>query len=128
MKLHTIGLILFGLLSMVGSLRAKEHEQDFPVVGFHVDLRLQVMPMSALKALAEELSEFGFNAIIMEWEATYPYRDHAIISNRLAYSEKEVREFIRYCDELGLDVIPLQQNFGHAEYILCPMDANNVCS
>ena len=31
---------------------------DFPVKGFHIDLRIQVMPMSALRKFAAELAGF----------------------------------------------------------------------
>ena len=91
---------------------------DFSVVAYHVDLRVQIMPMPTLKALAKEISALGFNTLIMEWEATYPYKQHSIISNRYAYSREELTEFINYSEGLGLDVIPLQQSLGHAEYIL----------
>jgi hypothetical protein len=91
---------------------------DFSIVAYHVDLRVQIMPMPTLKALAKEISALGFNTLIMEWEATYPYKQHSIISNRYAYSREELTEFINYSEGLGLDVIPLQQSLGHAEYIL----------
>ena len=74
--------------------------------------------MPTLKALAKEIYALGFNTLIMEWEATYPYKQHSIISNRYAYSREELTEFINYSEGLGLDVIPLQQSLGHAEYIL----------
>jgi hypothetical protein len=93
-------------------------ENQFAVRGFHVDLRIQVMTVEALKALADELAGFGFNTLVMEWEASYPYRNNATISNELAYTREEVKDFIGYCERLGIDVIPLQQCFGHVEYIL----------
>ncbi|MBE8714224.1 beta-N-acetylhexosaminidase [Sphingobacterium hungaricum] len=91
---------------------------DFAVKGFHLDLRIQVMPMPALKAFAKKLSENGINTLVMEWEASYPFEKHPLIANRFAYSREEVKKFIAYCAELGIDVIPLQQSFGHVEYIL----------
>jgi len=55
----------------------------------------------------------------------------------LAYSRADVKNFIDYCEKLGLDVIPLQQTFGHVEYILRhykyaelredPKDFSQVC-
>jgi len=41
-----------------------------------------------------------------------------LIANRYAYSKTDVADFIQYCQGLGIDVIPLQQSFGHVEYIL----------
>ncbi|VBB48566.1 conserved exported hypothetical protein [uncultured Paludibacter sp.] len=91
---------------------------DFDIKGFHLDLRIQVMTPQALHNFAKELSEFGINTLVMEWEASYPYEKHAVISNKYAYTREEVKSFIEYCNSLGIDVIPLQQCFGHVEYIL----------
>ena len=88
------------------------------VRGFHLDLRIQVMKLPALKAFARELHEQGINTLVMEWEASYPFADDPQIGNRYAYSREEVKEFVGYCHQLGIDVIPLQQSFGHVEYIL----------
>jgi len=93
-------------------------DNQFTVRGFHVDLRIQVMTMDALKALADDLAAFGMNTLVMEWEASYPYQNNATISSELAYTREEVRSFVDYCEDLGIDVIPLQQCFGHVEYIL----------
>ncbi|MDB5118337.1 MAG: beta-N-acetylhexosaminidase [Mucilaginibacter sp.] len=90
----------------------------FPVRGFHLDLRNQVMTMDALKKFALKLKESGMNTLVMEWEGTYPYEKHPLIPNRYAYTKAEVVSFIKYCNGLGIDVIPLQQSFGHVEYIL----------
>ena len=91
---------------------------DFSVKGFHVDLRIQPMPMAALQGVASDLAGFGLNTLLVEWEGTYPYDRHAIISNEYAYTRDELKSFISYCAGLGIQVIPLQQCFGHVEYIL----------
>lgn len=96
----------------------QEKNQDFKVKGFHLDLRVQVMKMPALKQFAKQLKDGGLNTLIMEWEATYPFKNHPLIPNQYAYSREEVIDFVQYCENLGLDVIPLQQSFGHVEYIL----------
>lgn len=91
---------------------------QFRVKGFHLDLRIQPMKMSALREFAVRLHEKGINTLIMEWEATFPYASHPIIPNKYAYSKPAIDSFIRFCSQLGIDVIPLQQSFGHVEYIL----------
>src|SRR5580698_4892603 len=91
---------------------------EFSIKGFHIDLRIQVMPMPALRRYVAELAEFGLNTLLIEWEAAYPYDKHAIISSEYAYTREEVESFVAYCGRLGIDVIPLQQCFGHTEYIL----------
>ncbi|MGZ3873361.1 MAG: beta-N-acetylhexosaminidase [Mucilaginibacter sp.] len=116
------GIILFSLfLSIIVNLNAQVQTQPaapFMVRGFHIDLRIQVMTMDALKAFALNLSKAGINTLIMEWEGTYPFEKHPLIPNRYAYSKAEIVSFISYCKGLGIDVIPLQQSFGHVEYIL----------
>ncbi len=74
--------------------------------------------MPALHALAGECAEADLNTLLIEWEATFPFRKHAIVSNTCAYTAQEIDGFIRHCTQLGLEVIPLQQCFGHVEYIL----------
>jgi hexosaminidase len=91
---------------------------DFAVKAFHLDLRIQVMTMPALKTFAQKLHAGGINTLIMEYEATYPFQDHPLIPNRYAYTREEIVGFIAFCKTLGIDVIPLQQSFGHVEYIL----------
>ncbi len=96
----------------------QENENPFSVRGFHLDLRVQVMTIDALKTFALRLKKNGINTLIMEWEGTYPFEKHPLIPNRYAYTKEQIISFIKYCDNLGIDVIPLQQSFGHVEYIL----------
>src|SRR4051812_3688901 len=91
---------------------------EFAKVGLHLDLRVQVPPMPALRRIACEAVELGINTLILEWEASFPFDAHAVISSRYAYTPVEVAAFLRDCQGWGLDVIPLQQCFGHVEYIL----------
>lgn len=114
--------IMFSLLAvfLVAALPAKSTLplNEFRVRGFHVDLRIQVMTMSELRRLAKQLSSQGINTLLMEWEASYPFEKHRVISSRYAYTREEIKDFVAYCSSLGIDVIPLQQSFGHVEYIL----------
>ncbi|TDQ79156.1 beta-N-acetylhexosaminidase [Sphingobacterium yanglingense] len=116
MKKYILSAILF-LLVQICALKAQV-PGDFTVRGFHLDLRVQVMKIPALKKFAKQLHDGGINTLIMEWEATYPFENHPLIPNQFAYTRDEVKEFVAYCEDLGIDVIPLQQSFGHVEYIL----------
>src|SRR5437016_3381596 len=73
----------------------KKQHSPFIVKGFHLDLRVQVMTMDALKAFALKLNGLGINTLIMEWEATYPFEKHPLIPNRYAYPKDEVVSFIK---------------------------------
>ena len=119
MRKYTLQLLLIIFSSF--SLHAhslSDSTGTFAVRGFHLDLRIQVMTMPALRAFATRLHELGMNTLIMEWEGTFPFEKHPAILNRYAYTKDEVTSFIGYCKSLGIDVIPLQQSFGHVEYIL----------
>lgn len=115
-------LIVLALTFILNPLKAADSigasTDDFPVKGFHLDLRIQVMTPQALKSFANEIAGLGLNTLVVEWEATYPFAKHGTISNQYSYSREEVVDFIQYCKTLGLNVIPLQQSLGHVEYIL----------
>lgn len=91
---------------------------NFAKTGLHVDLRAQVPPFKALCRLAEDVASRGHNVLVVEWEGTFPFTKHAIISNRHAYTRRQIERFVDHCGRLGLEVVPLQQCFGHLEYIL----------
>ncbi len=110
--------LLFTCQSEILCAQDSLRDSESQVRGFHLDLRIQVMTPDALKSFAKELSGFGINTLVVEWEATFPYEKHATISNDLSYSRNEIQTFINYCNRLGISVIPLQQSFGHVEYIL----------
>ena len=92
--------------------------EDFETRGFHLDLRIQVMTPQALRNFADQLVELDMNTLVVEWEGTYPFKEHPVISNRFSYSREEIKDFIAYCEGKGIQVIPLQQSLGHVEYIL----------
>jgi hexosaminidase len=92
--------------------------QPFARVGLHLDFRIQVPPIAALNSLATKAHDLGLNTLIIEWEASFPFDSHPIIPGKYAYNKREVTSFLAHCARLGLEVIPLQQCFGHVEYIL----------
>lgn len=112
--------MLCGLLLLWGSVgvaRAEQHP-DFEIRGMHLDMRTQVMTPDAIRGVVRELADAGFNTLLMEWEATFPFERHATLRNQYAYSPQEVSDLIAYSRSLGVEVIPLQNCFGHCEYIL----------
>ena len=88
------------------------------IKGFHVDMRIQVMKMPALKKFVAHLAGKGINTLLVEWEASYPFQSEPLIPNRYAYTQQEIRDFVSYCNGMHVQVVPLQQSFGHVEYIL----------
>ena len=80
----------------------------FDIRCMHIDMRTEVMTIDALKKLADKAAQGGINAIMMEWEATFPFEENSTICNDEAYTRDEVKEFVSHCASLGIDVIPLQ--------------------
>lgn len=114
----TMRKLLFVVVLMLSSVCLTAATQQFGVRALHIDLRTQVMTMDALKLTADKAAAASMNTIIMEWEANFPFQDNATICGKIAYTRAEVSDFIKYCGQKGLDVIPLQNCFGHSEYIL----------
>ncbi|WP_273372782.1 family 20 glycosylhydrolase [Alistipes megaguti] len=110
---RTLILCLLALLGL-GTSRAATPA----IKAVYLDFRTQVMTLQAMKDLAREAADNGMNAVVVEWEATFPFEDNLTLRNRFAFSQDEVREFIDFCAKLNLEVIPLQNCFGHSEYIL----------
>ena len=42
------------------------------------------------------------------------------------YTLQEVTDFVQFCQNLGLEVIPLVQTFGHLEYVLKVREARII--
>lgn len=113
MKLYKLS-ILFSVLFCCVSAAAR----DFEVRAYYLDFRAQVMTTEAIKNLADDLHRNGMNALMIEYEATFPFKENATLRNSYAFSEKDIKELVSYCSNLGIEVIPLQNCFGHCEYIL----------
>ena len=131
----TVAAALLTLLTGIGTCAARTG--DFPIRAFHLDFRTEVMTLDAMKSLVDRISERGINTLVMEWEAAFPFDKHATLSNASAFTREEVTSFIDYCEGRGVEVIPLQNCFGHCEYILRheryralredPKDPSQVC-
>ena len=75
MRARQLLLIVFLLFSGISQAKTGGPEDSFHIRGFHLDLRIQVMKMQALKNFALNLSKQGINTLVMEWEATYPFQE-----------------------------------------------------
>lgn len=113
-----IALLASSALPAVSSEKGNAGSGTFGIRAAYVDFRAEVRTLNSLKRQADMLASQGMNAIIMEWEATFPFDRHATLCNTCAFTKDEVKEFVSYCAGLGIDVIPLQNCIGHSEYIL----------
>ena len=85
-------IVLLILLVTVYSARSQgtvKQQSPFIVKGFHLDLRIQVMTMDALKAFALKLSKDGINTLIMEWEGNLSLRRNTRLSQTGMLTQKK---------------------------------------
>ena len=73
-----------------------------------------------LVSLLKVFSAAGFNAVLVEWEDTFPWRVDARFRCETAYSLKDVEAFYAEAQWLDMEVIPLVQCLGHMETPLTP--------
>lgn len=106
--------VLAALLLSCGAIRA----ESFAVRAFYVDHRTEVMTLPALESLVDKASECGMTHIVMEWEATFPFEANSTLRSEGAFTREEFAGFMDYAQKRGVSVIPLQNCFGHCEYIL----------
>lgn len=111
LKFFTILLALFACNVLASA-------EDRIISAIYFDFRTQVMTIQAMKDCVSEASASGVNAVVVEWEATFPFEENLTLRNKYSFTREEVEDFISYCASLGVEVIPLQNCFGHAEYIL----------
>jgi hypothetical protein len=89
-----------------------------PVRAVHLDLKGVPPTPARLLKLPEIVAGLGFNALLVEWEDTFPWRVNAAIQNEAAYTLEEVAAFHAAAAEHGVQVIPLVQCLGHMEFAL----------
>lgn len=85
----------------------------------HLDLKGAPPKMSYLRQLLPLLSNAGCDAILLEYEDMFPY--HGLLANisaKNAYKQHQVIDLLALIHDLGMEVIPLVQTFGHLEFVL----------
>ncbi|HEY4417835.1 MAG TPA: family 20 glycosylhydrolase [Verrucomicrobiae bacterium] len=93
---------------------------DFARRGVMLDIsRGRVPKLETLLDLAEKLSDFKINELQLYTEHTFAYRQYKNIwQNWGALTAKEIQILDRRCRELGIDLVPNQNSFGHLRYFL----------
>jgi hypothetical protein len=93
---------------------------DFPRRGVMLDIsRGRVPKLETLLDLAEKLSDFKINELQLYTEHTFAYQKYkSIWQSWGALTAKEIQILDARCRELGIDLIPNQNSFGHLRYFL----------
>jgi len=93
---------------------------DFARRGVMLDIsRGRVPKLETLLDLAEKLSDLKINELQLYTEHTFAYRKYkSIWQSWGALTGKEVQILDARCSELGIDLVPNQNSFGHLRYFL----------
>ena len=88
---------------------------DFPRRGVMLDIsRGRVPKLETLLDLAEHLADFKINELQLYTEHTFAYRNYkSIWQSWGALAGAEIRKLDARCRELGIDLVPNQNSFGH---------------
>jgi len=93
---------------------------DFARRGVMLDIsRGRVPKLETLLDLAEKLSDFKINELQLYTEHTFAYKEYKRVWQSWgALTAKEIRILDARCRELGIDLVPNQNSFGHLRYFL----------
>ncbi len=92
-----------------------KEEPQFKMNGIMVDVsRNSVMKAEAIKKMLRIMAVMGLNMMMLYTEDTYEVEDYPYFGYmRGRYSQKELKEFDDYADELGIEMIPCIQTLAH---------------
>lgn len=93
---------------------------DFPRRGVMLDIsRGRVPKLETLLELVDHLADFKINEFQLYTEHTFAYRKYkAVWKDWGALTAQEIRRLDARCRELGIDLVPNQNSFGHLRYFL----------
>ncbi|HVU07149.1 MAG TPA: family 20 glycosylhydrolase [Verrucomicrobiae bacterium] len=101
--------------------RLKIHDwPDFARRGVMLDIsRGRVPKLETLLDLAEKLADFKINELQLYTEHTFAYKKYkSVWQSWGALTAKEIQILDAHCRELGIDLVPNQNSFGHLRYFL----------
>ncbi|MGD0743886.1 MAG: glycoside hydrolase family 20 zincin-like fold domain-containing protein [Verrucomicrobiota bacterium] len=93
---------------------------DFPRRGVMLDVsRGRVPKLETLLELVEHLADFKINELQLYTEHTFAYRKYKSVWRSWgALTGAEIRRLDACCRELGIDLVPNQNSFGHLRHFL----------
>jgi hexosaminidase len=84
----------------------------------HLDLKGLSPTPSRLIGLLPIFAHSGYNAILVEWEDSFPWTVDKRFRSKTAYTPEVIHEFHARAKSLKLEIIPLVQSIGHMETFL----------
>ncbi|WP_246310995.1 glycoside hydrolase family 3 N-terminal domain-containing protein [Paenibacillus xylanilyticus] len=92
---------------------------DTAVRAMNLDLRQTFSKPELLTAYLAEFARYKTNAVLIEYEDKFPFQAYPEFAHsKHALSRSQLEELKRNAHEHFIEIIPLQQSFGHLEYVL----------
>jgi len=91
---------------------------DLSVRGVHFDLKGGMPTFEYLTSAIERLAHFKINVVLMEYEDRLAFPGHPGLAAPSALSMEQAAELERVARANHVQIVPLLQCLGHAEYIL----------
>ena len=106
-----------------------EDAPDFAVRGFHYDVtRGRVPTLKGLKQIADTCAYLKINILTLYFEHTFPFREfEGIVSEQERLEKNELIEFVKYCEEQFIVLIPTVAMFGHQYRLLQSDRYSHLC-
>lgn len=84
----------------------------------HIDLKHHLDKKEYLYQVLQRLASYKLNAVVIEFEDKLKYEKHPLIAASNAPTIDEWKEWSEYAHKLNIEVSPLIQGIGHADFIL----------
>lgn len=90
---------------------------DFEKRGYMLDISRDKVPtMRSMYLLVAQLSQWRINELQLYTEHTFAYQNHKVVwENSSPFTAIEIQKLDAYCLNLGIDLVPNQNSFGHLE-------------
>ena len=85
---------------------------------FYLDLRVHKFRHNYIKHIFKELACLKYNAVIINYEDTFPYKNEPLVTGSIYFRKEQIIELNKAAADFGIKLIPYQQILGNISYIL----------
>jgi len=91
---------------------------DLPIRSDYLDLRSIYPTFERLLHFIKEMAEYKFNTVVIEYENKLPFPNLQKLRSPQAMTQEQFELLKRTARDHFVNIIPVQQSFGHLEYVL----------
>lgn len=129
-KAQTQSGLLYGVQTLIQLVQnAKELQLSLPAFkitdkpdadyrSIHIDLKHHLDKMDYMYQVIDRMAYYKLNAAIIEFEDKLGYESYPVIASSNAPSIEDWTKWSTYAHKLNIEISPLIQGIGHADYIL----------